>query len=154
MRRVAIAIATGLGVGFAPVAPATVASFVVALLLVPLVGHVSTLAWGLAILALLPIAVWSSGEAEKTLGTDAKPIVIDEVVGMLITLAWIPVTPTGALVGFLIFRLFDVIKPWPSRRFESLHGGLGIMSDDAMAAVYGNLLLRGLVALAPAGWLV
>ena len=73
---------------------------------------------------------------------------------MLITLAWIPVTPLGALAGFLIFRVLDVVKPWPARQFEALHGGLGVMADDGMAAVYGQLLLRGLVFFAPAGWLV
>jgi phosphatidylglycerophosphatase A len=63
------------------------------------------------------------------------------------------VTPLGALAGFLIFRLLDVVKPWPARQLESLHGGLGIMADDAMAAVYGHLVLRGLVFAAPAGML-
>ena len=64
---------------------------------------------------------------------------------MLITLAFIPVSITGAIVGFLLFRLFDVIKPWPANRLEALHGGLGIMADDAMAAVYGNVAMRLLV---------
>ena len=72
---------------------------------------------------------------------------------MLITLMWIPVTPLGALAGFLIFRVLDVVKPWPSRQLESLHGGLGIMADDAMAGVYGYLLMRGLIYIAPAGTL-
>jgi phosphatidylglycerophosphatase A len=72
---------------------------------------------------------------------------------MLITLAFLPVNLTGAVVGFLVFRLFDVVKPWPSSRFERLPGGLGIMADDAMAAVYGQLVMRGLIAVAP-GWFV
>jgi phosphatidylglycerophosphatase A len=79
---------------------------------------------------------------------------MDEVVGMLITLALLPVNLTGAIVGFLIFRVLDVVKPWPSAGFEKLPGGLGVMADDGMAAVYGNLLMRGLIAVAPAGWLV
>ena len=65
---------------------------------------------------------------------------IDEVVGMLITLAFIPVGWSGALAGFFLFRVFDVIKPFPAGRFETLHGGLGVMADDAMAAVYANLV--------------
>jgi phosphatidylglycerophosphatase A len=72
---------------------------------------------------------------------------------MLITLALLPVTVTGAIVGFLLFRLFDVIKPWPANRLEALHGGLGVMADDAMAAVYGNVAMRILLVVAPAGWL-
>jgi phosphatidylglycerophosphatase A len=72
---------------------------------------------------------------------------------MLITLAFIPVGVAGALLGFFIFRVFDVIKPYPASRFEAWHGGLGVMADDAMAAVYANLVLRGAVWLFP-GWLV
>ena len=78
---------------------------------------------------------------------------MDEVVGMLITLALLPVTVTGAVVGFLVFRVLDVVKPWPSGQFEKLHGGLGVMADDGMAAIYGNLVMRGLIWIAPAGWL-
>lgn len=78
---------------------------------------------------------------------------IDEVLGMLITLCWLPVTVMGALVGFFVFRVLDVVKPWPAARLEGLHGGLGVMADDAMAALYGHLLMRALIALAPLGWL-
>jgi phosphatidylglycerophosphatase A len=80
-------------------------------------------------------------------------VILDEVVGMLITLAFIPVNSAGAIVGFLLFRLLDVFKPWPANRLEAVHGGLGVMADDAMAAVYGNITMRLLVAAVPAGWL-
>jgi phosphatidylglycerophosphatase A len=107
-----------------------------------------------AIALLLALGVWSGNLAEKHFGrVDPAPVVLDEVAGMLITLALIPVTLSGAFVGFFIFRLFDVIKPWPANRFEALPGGLGMMADDAMAAVYGNLALRILVFALPAGWL-
>ena len=72
---------------------------------------------------------------------------------MLITLALLPVTPAGAVVGFFVFRILDIIKPWPAAGFEKLPGGLGIMADDGMAAIYGNLVMRGLIWLAPTGWL-
>jgi len=108
-----------------------------------------------AIILVFAVGVWSAQAAETHFArVDPGPVVVDEVVGMLITLAFIPVTITGAIVGFLIFRVFDVIKPWPANRLESLHGGLGVMADDAMAAVYGNILLRLLVVVLPAGWLV
>jgi phosphatidylglycerophosphatase A len=71
---------------------------------------------------------------------------------MLITVFMIPVGWVGLLVGFLLFRALDVVKPFPARQLERLHGGLGVMADDAMAAVYANLLLRGAYYLAP-GWL-
>ena len=78
---------------------------------------------------------------------------MDEVAGMLITLAFLPVNVTGAIVGFLVFRVLDVFKPWPSAEFEALPGGLGVMADDGMAAVYGNLVMRALMVLTPHGWL-
>lgn len=155
MRRLALLIATSGYIGFAPVAPGTVGSAagVALFYLVRATGA----AWAepVLIVALFAAGVWAASSAEQQLGgTDPGPVVIDEVVGMLMTLAWIPVTPLGAFAGFLIFRVLDVVKPWPSRQLESLHGGLGIMADDAMAAVYGHLLMRGLVLVAPAGWIV
>ena len=69
---------------------------------------------------------------------------------MLITLAFIPVGWSAALAGFVLFRVFDVIKPFPAAKLEMLHGGLGVMADDAMAAIYANLTLRLLMWLLPA----
>ena len=70
------------------------------------------------------------------------------------TLALLPVNAVGAIVGFLVFRVLDVAKPWPSAQMERLPGGLGVMADDGMAAIYGNVIMRALIWLAPAGWLV
>ena len=107
------------------------------------------------IAAIFAIGIWSGTVAEHHFGgVDPAPVVIDEVVGMLITLALLPVNATGAIVGFLVFRIFDVIKPWPSGGFEKLPGGLGVMADDGMAAIYGNLVMRGLIWLLPVGWIV
>jgi phosphatidylglycerophosphatase A len=72
---------------------------------------------------------------------------------MLVTLFLLPVSPRGALVGFVVFRILDVIKPFPSARFEKLPGGLGVMADDSMAAIYGNLVMRGLSVAVP-GWVI
>ena len=100
------------------------------------------------------LGVWSGNVAEKHFRrVDPGPVVLDEVAGMLITLALIPVTVSGAIVAFLVFRLLDVVKPWPADRLEALPGGLGMMADDAMAAVYGNVAMRLLIAVLPAGWL-
>ena len=73
---------------------------------------------------------------------DPGIVVVDEVVGMWTTLLFLPLTPTTAVAGFLLFRILDVFKPYPARQFESLPGGWGIMSDDVMAGIYANLLLR------------
>jgi phosphatidylglycerophosphatase A len=99
------------------------------------------------------IGVWAANGTEAALGRkDPGIVVIDEVLGMLMTLALLPVSLTGILVGFLLFRALDVIKPYPARRFEDLHGGLGIMADDAVAGLYSYLIMRGLIWVMPA-WL-
>jgi phosphatidylglycerophosphatase A len=154
MRRLGLFIATCGYLGYVPIAPGTFGSAagLAVFYAVRSTGSVSVeLA---AIVALFAIGVWAGTVAEHYFGgIDPGPVVLDEVVGMLITLALLPVNLTGAIVGFLIFRVLDVIKPWPSAGFEKLPGGLGVMADDGMAAIYGNLLMRGLIFLAP-GWFV
>ncbi len=154
MRRLGLFIATCGYLGYVPIAPGTFGSAagLAVFYAVRSTGSVSVeLA---AIVILFAIGVWSGTVAEHHFGgIDPGPVVLDEVVGMLITLALLPVNITGAITGFLIFRGLDVVKPWPSAGFEKLPGGLGVMADDGMAAVYGNLLMRGLIALAP-GWFV
>jgi phosphatidylglycerophosphatase A len=93
--------------------------------------------------------VWSADRVERELGKDPAVVVVDEVAGMLVTIAFLDVSVTGAIVAFLIFRVLDVIKPYPAGRLEHLHGGPGIMLDDVMAGVYGNLAMRALIALFP-----
>ena len=154
MRRLAVFLATCGYIGYAPMAPGTFGS-AAGLAIFVLVRSSGSMVVELATIGVLfAIGVWSGTEAEHHFGgVDPGPIVLDEVVGMLITLALLPVNVTGAIVGFLIFRALDVVKPWPAGRFERLPGGLGVMSDDGMAALYGNGLMRILMALAPAGWL-
>jgi phosphatidylglycerophosphatase A len=81
---------------------------------------------------LLAVGIWTAGEAEKVLGhKDASPIVIDEIVGMLVTYFMVPVAVWPVVVGFVLFRLFDILKPMP--QLERLSGGWGIMLDDLLA---------------------
>jgi phosphatidylglycerophosphatase A len=108
----------------------------------------SAAAHGIAIVLIFAVGVWSAGIAEQHYGgTDPGPVVIDEVMGMLVTLFMVPVGWPGAAAGFVLFRVFDVIKPPPANRLERLRGGMGIMADDFMAAVYANLALRVAVVL-------
>jgi phosphatidylglycerophosphatase A len=139
--------------GYAPFAPGTVGS-AAGLLVFAASRAIGVPALELsAIVALFGAGVWAGGVAEEYFGgIDPGPVVIDEVVGMLITLALVPVGWLGALVGFVLFRIADVIKPFPAARLERLHGGLGIMADDAMAAVYSHVALWMLLWAAP-GWL-
>lgn len=150
MNRLALAIATCGYIGYVPVAPGTFGS-AAGLLVWWAVRRLGSEALEIGLIAALVVAgVWSSTVAERQFGrTDPGPVVIDEVVGMLITLALLPVSAAGVLAGFFTFRILDIVKPWPSRRFEALPGGLGVVGDDAMAALYGNLLMRGVIALAP-----
>jgi phosphatidylglycerophosphatase A len=151
--RLAVFIATAAYTGYAPFAPGTVGS-AVGLLVYLLVWWTKSpsVEVGL-ILGLFVAGTWAGTIAEQYFGgIDPAPVVIDEVVGMLMTLAFIPVTLTGAIAGFLLFRLFDVIKPFPAGRLEALHGGFGVMADDAMAAIYANIALRLVMATAP-GWI-
>ena len=154
MRRLAVFLATCGYIGYAPVAPGTFGSAAGLAIFALLRASGSTFVEIAAIAAIYAVGIWSASETERYFDrTDPGPIVLDEVLGMLITLALLPVNTAGAIVGFLLFRALDVVKPWPSRQFEQLHGGLGVMSDDAMAAVYGNVIMRILLALVPVGWL-
>ena len=152
--RLGLFIATCGYLGYVPVAPGTFGS--AAGLVLAAVRWSGSPALELTVIILLfAIGVWSANAAERHFGgVDPAPVILDEVVGMLITLAFLTVNITGAIVGFLLFRLFDVVKPWPANRLEALHGGLGVMADDAMAGVYGNVAMRLLVVALPAGWLV
>jgi phosphatidylglycerophosphatase A len=143
----AIACSTVLGVGYAPVAPGTFGS--AAGLVLWAVLPASMLVHGCVILCLFGLGVWSASAVGPYFRSgDPGPVVIDEVMGMLITLVHNPVHWPGALLGFLLFRVLDIVKPYPARRLERLHGGLGVMADDAMAGIYANLALRALIALA------
>lgn len=154
MRRLAVILATGFGLGRLPIAPATWTSFAVALVLL-LVARAKPAALdpvplGIAILLLVPVAIWSSGAAERDLGHDAKPIVVDEIVGMLIGVWCVHragEAPSIALLGaaFVLFRIFDIAKPFPIGMSQKLPGGVGIVADDVLAGVATNVALRLLI---------
>ena len=154
MNRVGLFIATCGYLGYVPLAPGTFGS-AAGLAVFFLIRSTGSVTLELAaILVLFAIGIWSGTIAEHYFGgVDPAPVVMDEVVGMLITLAFLPVGVTGAIVGFLVFRALDVFKPWPSAQFERLPGGLGVMADDGMAAIYGNVVMHGLIWVTP-GWLV
>jgi phosphatidylglycerophosphatase A len=140
----ALAVATALGVGYLPVAPGTFGSAMGLLLWAVLPA--TALVHAAAIVVLFVAGSWSGSIAERHFGrTDPGQVVVDEVMGMLITLFLNPVGWPGALGAFFLFRIADVIKPYPANRLERLHGGVGIMADDGMAAIYANLALRGCI---------
>lgn len=151
MTRLAVFLATVAYCGYFPIAPGTVGSAagLVVYLLVWWTG--SPLVETALILLTFVVGTWAATHAERFFGgIDPGLVVIDEVAGMLVTLAFIPVGWSGALAGFFLFRLFDVIKPYPANRLEKWHGGFGIMADDVMAGIYANLALRLVMWLLPA----
>ena len=140
-------------VGFFPIAPGTAGSLA-ALPLFALIRWLGIPGLELgAIVAVFAIGVWAAHGTEIAMGRkDPGVVVIDEVLGMLVTLALLPVSIAGVVVGFLLFRVLDVVKPYPAARLEHLHGGLGIMADDAVAGLYSYLILRLLMWALPT-WL-
>lgn len=142
MTRAAVFIATFGYVGYAPVAPGTFGS--AAGLAVFVLLRAIGVPWlePVTIVALFIAGAWAGNVAERYFGgIDPGPVVIDEVLGMLLTLMFVPVSWVGAVLGFLVFRVLDIVKPWPANRLENLHGGVGVMADDAMVAVYGNVIM-------------
>jgi phosphatidylglycerophosphatase A len=137
MRVLARFIATLGPVGSAPIAPATAGSAVVVLVgyFIPVRAIPAFPVALLLILACAALAVWSAGEAEMTLGHDAKPIVIDEVVGQSLALLFVPHSPLAFLAAFVIFRVFDVWKPLGAREIQRLPGGWGVVADDVVAGL-------------------
>jgi phosphatidylglycerophosphatase A len=148
----ALALATAGGAGYAPVAPGTFGT-AVGLALWALLPP-SDLLLAVVIVGVLVAGVWAGNVAERHFGeSDPGPVVIDEVAGMLITLWLNPVDWRGALAGFVLFRITDIVKPYPANRLEQLRGGYGVMADDTMAAVYANLALRLMLWAGGASWL-
>jgi phosphatidylglycerophosphatase A len=143
---VAIVIATAGGAGFAPKAPGTAGS-VVGVLVYFLIETLAIDAYYLhAIIFFFIVGIWASSRVENLWGHDSSRIVIDEVVGQMITFWGIA---TGGyqpsafhiFLGFGLFRLFDIVKPFPIRHLERFKGGLGVVADDAGAGIYALAVL-------------
>jgi phosphatidylglycerophosphatase A len=140
----ALLIATVLGVGYAPFAPGTFGS--AAGLLLWLVLPPSAAVQAVVIVVVFVVGSWAGTIAETHFDRrDPGQVVIDEVMGMLITLFLNPVHIGWAIVGFFLFRIADIVKPWPANVLERLPGGLGVMADDGMAAVYSYVALRACI---------
>jgi phosphatidylglycerophosphatase A len=136
-------IATGCYSGYLPKAPGTWGSLV-GLLLFLLLQPLDLLPYLAVVLVLFIAGTLAAGEAEKILDNrDPGVVVIDEIVGMLITMSGVPLTPLTLLLGFILFRFFDIAKPFPVNFFDRrFHGGLGIMLDDVVAGLYSLVFLH------------
>lgn len=135
-------IATAFGAGYSPLIPGTAGS-VVGLATFVALHRLSPLWQVIVTVAVCAVGVVAATYTATRVGKkDPGIVVIDEVVGQWISLLFLPFTPATACVGFVLFRIMDIVKPWPARDFEALPGGLGIMADDVMAGIYANLVLR------------
>jgi len=135
--------ATGFGVGYSPVAPGTLGT----LLAIPVyyfLSNISSPIYEITLIGFFFLSVWISENAEIFFRKKDDPrIVIDEMMGFLITMLWVPKTILFVTIGFFLFRFFDILKPFPIRHLEKrLKGGLGVVLDDVMAGVYANIILH------------
>ncbi len=150
--RIAWFVYSAAGSGEAPIAPGTAGTALAALLIL-LPGRIAALPpwenplWAAAVLVVFFAGVRATASAEARYGRDPGIVVIDEVAGMMVTLFLVPNTVIAVLLGFFLFRAFDIVKPWPVRLAEKPRGGWGVMLDDVAAGVYANLALRLLLFL-------
>lgn len=142
IRHLVIFFSTGLYSGYIPVAPGT-AGTIVAVPLYLALSRLPALSYGITVVAFLFMSCWFSRAAEIVfLKRDSGRIVIDEISGFLVTMGFLPPVPLYVLSGFVLFRFFDIVKPFPIKRLENLKGGYGVVADDVMAGIYSNLVIH------------
>jgi phosphatidylglycerophosphatase A len=127
--------------GYSPIAPGTAGSIVaVALYFIP--GFDSPPVISVITIFVFLLGIRTSLIMEKRYGHDPSEVTIDEVVGMWISLFLLPKKIFIVFAAFIVFRVFDIVKPFPARKFDSMQGGFGIMMDDVIAGIYANILIR------------
>ena len=154
MIRLAFAIATVFKAGYIPIAPGTVGSIIGLLVFWLIKDYASFTIEMFVAVALFFAGVWASTIVEQVLERhDPGVVIVDEVVGMLVALMLLPPTITVMFLAFLLFRVFDIIKPYPARWCEQLSRGWGIMTDDIVAGLYVNVLIHIILWIVPQ-WLM
>ena len=143
MNRFFLIIATGFGVGYSPVAPGTLGTLV-AIPIYYFLSDIPSPLYEITLIGFFFLSVWISENAQIFFGKkDDQRIVIDEIIGFLITMLWVPKTVPFIIIGFFLFRFFDILKPFPIRLLEKgLKGGYGVVLDDVAAGAYANIILH------------
>ncbi len=142
IRRLIVLLSTGLYSGFSPIAPGTAGTIVGAGLYLA-ISRLPGFYYGITVVIFLFVSCWLSGMAEGIFGKkDSERIVIDEIGGFLVTMVFLPPAPLNMLAGGLLFRFFDIAKPFPINRLQNLKGGFGVVADDVVAGIYSNLVLH------------
>ncbi len=141
--RAVLFLATGFFIGTVPFAPGTFGS-IIGLPVYFLISKLNIFLSVICTLLFIFFAIWVAAAAGKILKKeDPAEIVIDEIAGLIVTFVGLPFTLKTAIAGFIIFRTFDILKPFPIRTLEKkVAGGPGVVLDDVMAGIYGNLILR------------
>jgi len=143
--------ATALGAGYSPFAPGTMGAIVgcIALWLLEKYNLISTTSTPILFIGLIVITtilgIIATDKLEEDWGKDPSKVVLDEVIGMWITMMFVPFSFLNVLIGFGLFRFFDIAKPLGIRKLESLKGGVGVMADDILAGIYANITLQIIV---------
>ena len=143
MKRFILVLATGFGVGYSSIVPGTLGTLV-ALPIYYFLSEIPSPLYEITLVGFFFLSVWISENAERFFRKkDDRRIVIDEIMGFLITMLWIPKTVPFIIIGFFLFRFFDILKPFPIRRLEKgLKGGYGVVLDDVVAGIYANIVLH------------
>jgi len=147
--KLALILSSCFGIGLIPVAQGTFGTLA-GIPLAMALAHVGPMAAAYLLFFFVLLSIWTSGRSARALEKDdPAEVVIDETAGLLLTLFLLPATGFNLCLGFILFRLFDILKPFPIRRLEKVEGGAGIVLDDLLAGVYGNVCLRlvGLIIL-------
>lgn len=147
MSALARLIATGFYTGYAPVASGTFGTLPGVVIAVALAAYLGPAAYTAALLTIIVVCVWAADRHAAELHIkDPSVIVSDEIAGMLVAIAYLPISLLTLFIAFLLFRFFDILKPPPIRQAEDLPGGVGICADDLLAGLISNLILRGAIA--------
>jgi len=142
MIRLILLLASGLGAGFSPFAPGT-AGTLVAIPIELLLSPIRSPVYELTLLTFFFFSSWIAERAQNHWQKkDDQRIVIDEIMGYFLTMLWIPKTTLFIILGFFLFRFFDIVKPPPIRLIERAKGGFGVVLDDVLAGVYSNIILQ------------
>jgi len=144
--KTALILSSWFGAGLMPVASGTFGTLA-ALPLVIVVNYLGVIYTGISLIIIIPLALWSSDISQRLLPRDDPPeVVIDEVAGYLLTTFLLPFSWLSISSGFILFRVFDILKPFPIGMIDrKMKGGVGIVLDDLLAGVYANLCVRALL---------
>jgi len=144
-KHIILFIAQGAFSGRFPKAPGTAGTVVGVLLYLSLRG-LDPVSYALACAGVTAVGIWAAGKADAILGSkDSPTIVIDEIAGYLVSLAFLPFAWWTVGAAFVLFRFFDILKPWPLFGLQRLPGGPGVMADDIGAGIYANLILHAVM---------